>query len=100
MGKTGARVRPSWKPVQDDFQLGACPRRLFGYLSRDHDGTWTAFTEDAEPIIASTDLHGARAALWEWHQLVHEAACEHTALSGTPLQKTVSSMFALSNTSR
>lgn len=75
-GSAGARARPTWKWVEDDFQLGACSRQVFGYLCRNANGEWTAFNENAGEITKWTDLESARAALWGWH--LRDSKCERT----------------------
>lgn len=49
-GLMGSASQASWKPVERDFQLGACSQRLLGFLSRDAERAWTAFNEDANPL--------------------------------------------------
>lgn len=75
-GSKDATPQASWKRVDDDFVLGACSRRLFGYLSRDAEGVWTAFDDDARSVAVSPDLPEAKAALWDDHGSVHAGECE------------------------
>lgn len=86
-GITGSQVQPLWRRVEEDFQLGTCSRRVFGYLCCDGEGEWTAFNEDAEAVAASTNLKSAREALWSGHQHVHESECELGLSHLHPIQK-------------
>jgi len=76
-GRSGWTPQPSWKPVDDDFVLGACSRRLFGYISRASEGTWQAFDDGAEPVGGALDLNDAKAALWMSHRDAHRVDCAH-----------------------
>ncbi|MDU0344565.1 hypothetical protein RWH44_02500 [Microbacterium sp. KSW2-29] len=67
---------PTWKQVEDDFVMGACSRRLFGYISRDLDGVWTAFDEEARVVAAGPDLADVAEALWAGHLAAHDEQCE------------------------
>lgn len=72
---TGAHLRPTWKRVDDDFVMGACAHRLFGYVSQDSDGVWSAFDEDAHVVTVGVDLREVSEALWAQHLAAHEEHC-------------------------
>ncbi|KEP76316.1 hypothetical protein HR12_19810 [Microbacterium sp. SUBG005] len=72
---TGAHLRPTWKRVEDDFLMGACAHRLFGYVSQDSDGVWSAFDEDAHVVAVGVDLREVSEALWTQHVEAHDEHC-------------------------
>lgn len=99
----GLNVHPKWTRVDDDFILGACAHRLFGYISQSPTGGWAVFDSDAQPVGSFTALPAAQEALWASHQLAHDAhrapkrsmwrsrrggrvPCEATLTPGTPTQ--------------
>lgn len=65
----------TWKKVEDDFVLGACTYRLFGFMSRGADGIWTAFDDDSEPLGSFVDQRDGMAVLWTHHEPEHLATC-------------------------
>ncbi|SDO49499.1 hypothetical protein SAMN04487848_1163 [Microbacterium sp. ru370.1] len=72
---TNAHLRPTWKRVEDDFVMGACAHRLFGYVSQDPDGVWSAFDEDARVVAVGADLRAVSEALWDGHIAAHDDHC-------------------------
>ncbi|MDU0366207.1 hypothetical protein RWH45_03200 [Microbacterium sp. KSW4-17] len=72
---TGVHLHPTWKRVEDDFVMGACSRRLFGYVSRDPEGVWSAFDEEARVVAAGVDLREVSEALWAHHLATHDDHC-------------------------
>lgn len=93
-GMTKASSQPTWKTVEDDFVLGACAHRLFGFLTSAPDGTWTAFDEDAESIGTFEDQRDARKALWSRHEPAHVKGC--TPVGFIALRGSVQWLAALS----
>lgn len=69
----------AWKSIEDDFVLGVCSRRVFGYATRDVDGRWVAFNSDAQVIGAFVRLTDAEAALWRTHHDEHDTVCAQGA---------------------
>lgn len=71
----GSPLHPTWKRVEDDFVMGACSRRLFGYVSRGSDGAWSAFDEEARLVATGNDLRVVSHALWTHHVTAHDDHC-------------------------
>lgn len=65
----------SWKSFEDDFILGACSRRIFGFAHRGADGEWSAFDDDARILGAYPDLDAVKAVLWHMHRETHDTSC-------------------------
>lgn len=65
----------AWKSIEDDFVLGVCARRVFGYATRGVDARWVAFDSDAQVIGTYARLTDAEAALWRTHRDDHHAVC-------------------------
>jgi len=72
---TGAAERPTWTRIEDDFMLGACAHRLFGYISRSAKGLWATFGIEADLQGEFEHLSDAQHALWSTHLTVHQDKC-------------------------
>lgn len=68
-------IGPTWKLIDDDFALGACPRRIIGFASRGTDGRWTAFDGESHPIGEADSVVAAEHAIWAAHAEAHETEC-------------------------
>lgn len=97
LGMPKASSRPTWKRVEDDFVLGACAHRIFGFMSAAPDGAWTAFDEDAESVGTFADERDAREALWARHEPAHLDGCTPVRLAA--LRGPVQQLAALSRVS-
>ncbi|MBN9212768.1 MAG: hypothetical protein BGO45_00075 [Microbacterium sp. 71-36] len=75
---TDSSQRPTWKNVEDDFVMGVCSRGLFGYISRDPEGVWTAFDHDAQAVASAPDLPAVSKTLWSRHLPIHQQQCVPT----------------------
>lgn len=77
----GFTTQPNWNCVEDDFVLGACAHRPFGFISRSPTGVWTAFNSNAHPVGEFDTLSDAQSALWATHQPTHTIRCIETQRS-------------------
>lgn len=68
-------IAPSWKPIEDDFLLGACSRHIIGFATRGPDRRWSAFDEHSRPIGEFTALDLAKAAIRASHDEAHAIEC-------------------------
>lgn len=93
-GMTKASSQPTWKWVEDDFVLGACAHRIFGFLTSAPDGTWTAFDDEAESVGTFEIERDGRKALWSRHEPAHMNGC--TPAGFTALRGSVQQLAALS----
>lgn len=75
-GLFSSAPRPTWKRVEDDFVMGACSRRIFGFASRGDGQTWTAFDDQSQTLGSFDRLADAQEAMWEKHQALHPRVCE------------------------
>lgn len=73
--RKGPAPEALWRSVDEDFVLGACSRRVIGFLNRGGDDIWTVFDDDARPLDTFADLDEAKAALWHSHRSHHENEC-------------------------
>lgn len=74
--RIGSAPRPTWKRVADDFVMGACSRRIFGFASRGDGQTWTAFDDQSQSLGSFDRLADAQEAMWVKHQALHSRVCE------------------------
>ena len=69
----------SWKSFEDDFILGACSRRIFGFAHRGADGEWSAFDDDARKSRASA--HAGRTLTGQTTEAFYNSLSHADALS-------------------
>lgn len=74
-GFTRTTPEITWKSIEDDFLLGTCSRRIFGYATRSPEGSWSAFDDEARPLGVFTDVEDAKRALWRAHADDHATVC-------------------------
>ncbi|SDO27889.1 hypothetical protein SAMN04487848_0167 [Microbacterium sp. ru370.1] len=75
-GLFSSAPRPTWKRVEDDFVMGACSRRIFGFASRGDGQIWAAFDDQSQPLGSFDGLADAQNAMWEKHRTFHARVCE------------------------
>lgn len=74
-GLFGSAPRPTWKQVEDDFVMGACSRRIFGFASQG-GRIWTAFDDQSQLLGSFDRLADAQRAIWVKHQALHARVCK------------------------